>query len=812
MIARLIFPLALPELYTYKIPSHLEEQMVPGIRVEVSLRDKLYSALVYELLPDPDKGGITMKEIISVIDEFPIVGERHMKLWSWMARYYMCSLGEVMQMALPGGLKLESETKIVPGTYDYQDVDLSNDEFMVAEAVSVRNEITIREIQLILNKKTIYPVLRSLLSKEVVEVGEELIEKYSAKKTKVVSLTDALLHSEEAQTAALDSLKRARLQEETLLQIFGLSGFGNVIPVQEIYALTGSTLQVLKALEKKGFIHIREEEVTRITTYEKSDAALPPLSLEQVAASQQIAEAHATDMPVLVYGVTGSGKTRLYVDEIKKVLSQGRQVLFLLPEIALTTQMVDRIHAIFGEDLMVYHSKMNGQERVEVWTEAARGRGLVLGARSALFLPFKDLGLIIVDEEHDASYKQNNPAPRYNARDCAIAFANIYQAKVILGSATPSLESFENAHLGKYRLVVLKERYGQVKMPEIRIIDMAYEKRANRVKSLFSLKLLEAMAENLERKKQTIVFQNRRGYAPIIQCTTCGYTEMCPNCDVHLTLHRYFEELRCHYCNHKKRAPRKCPDCGNEDLKEIGAGTERIEQELKMHFPSARIGRLDFDTAKTKSSFEKIISAFAANEFDILIGTQMVTKGFDFDHVTLVGIVNADAMLMFPDFRANERAYQMMTQVAGRAGRRAEQGVVFIQAYRADHPVMYDIRDHQFLRMFHREIDERSRFGYPPFFRLITLELKHRDVQYVDKAANMLTEKLQARLGKRVLGPAIPGISMIKNLYIRTISVKFEKDPKVIQFVKQLILQAKSELFEKDGIKGVRINIDVDPY
>ena len=813
MIARLIFPLAISELYSYKVPKELEASMCLGIRVEVPLRDKLYSALVYELVKDANEDQrLTMKYIHSVIDDTPIVTSHQFKLWRWISEYYMCTMGEVMQMALPGGLKLESATKVRLGDMDYQDMELTNDEYLVAEAVSIRGEISIDEVRLILNKKTIYPILRSLLVKDVIAVVEELVEKFIPKIIKTVSLESELINNEEAQIAALDKLKKAKLQEETLLQIFTLSAFGNVIPVQEIYKLTGTNLQVLRALEKKGFLRISEVETVRIKEYEQSFDALPSLSSEQVLAVKDIEIAHAEHKPVLILGVTGSGKTRIYIEEITKTLAAGKQVLFLLPEIALTSQMVERINAIFGKDLMVYHSKQNSHERVEIWDETLKGRGLVLGARSALFLPFKDLGLIIVDEEHDASYKQNNPAPRYNARDCAIVFANQYKANVILGSATPSLESFENASSGKYHLVVLRERYGQVKMPEIKVIDMAYERKANRVKSIFSLKLLNAMAENLELGNQTILFQNRRGYAPIIQCNSCGYTEMCPNCDVNLTMHRYFDELRCHYCNHKKRSPKKCIECGNEDLKEIGAGTERIEQEIKMHFPEARIGRLDYDTAKTKSAFEKIISGFARKEFDILIGTQMVTKGFDFDHVTLVGIINADAMLTIPDFRANERAFQMMTQVSGRAGRRADQGVVYLQAYRADHPAIMDVRDHHFNRMYQREISERSRFGYPPFFKLILIELKHRDAAFVDRAAQVLADKLIAKLGKRVLGPAIPGISRIKNMYIRTITIKFEKEPKMMHFVKQLVLISKVELTEKDGIKGVRINLDVDPY
>lgn len=812
MIARLIFPLALPDMYTYRVPDQFVKLIQPGIRVEVSLRDKLYSAIVYEIIPDPETDGLGMKEIISLIDEKPIVRELHLQMWKWISKYYMCSIGEVMAMALPGGLKLESETRLQPGEVDYQEADLNDDEFLIAEAVSLRKEINIQEIRLILNRKTIYPVIRSLLSKDMVSVSEELQEKFAPKKMRIVSISNHISDSEEARIEALDSLKKAKVQEETFLQLLDFLPHGTNLPVSEIYRLTGSNGQILKALQKKGFITIEEVEDSRITAYEKTEDKLPALSSEQIIALDAIREAHAENKTAIIHGVTGSGKTRLYIEEITQCLNSGRQALFLMPEIALTTQMVQRVKSIFGKDLMVYHSKMNGHERVEIWQAVMEGRGMVLGARSAIFLPFKDLGLIIVDEEHDPSYKQFNPAPRYNARDCAVAFASMYQGHVIMGSATPSLESFENAVSGKYKIVTLKERYGNVQMPAIRIVDMAYEQKANRVKSLFSLALLDAMSQNLENQKQTILFQNRRGYAPIIQCTSCGHTEMCPNCDVHLTLHRYFDELRCHYCNYRKKSPLTCPECGGKELKEIGAGTERIEQELKMHFPSARIARLDYDTAKTKASFERLIQKFSDREIDILIGTQMITKGFDFDHVTLVGIVNADAMLMFPDFRANERAFQMLTQVSGRAGRRSEQGQVLIQAYRSDHPILYDVRDHHFNRMYVRESSERHRFGYPPFFRLLTIELRHKDAAYLDQVSRILAELLSKKLGKRVLGPAIPGISRIKNLYIRTITIKFEKEARMMHFVKDLVIQTKKDWINKEQIKNVRVVIDIDPY
>ena len=810
MIVKVVFPMAIPELYSYKVPSVLQQAIQIGVRVEVSLRGKIYSAIVFEISTAEDEK-LSTKYVISILDTHPIVGSRDLNLWKWISDYYCCSIGEVMQMAMPGGLKLESETKICLGETDYQDADLTDDEFIVAEAVSIRTEITISEIQSILDRKTIYPILRKLLEKEVIEIKEELIEKYAEKKMKVVGFTSNY-KEENQKIAALDAVERSEIQTNMLLSIISLSKHTPRVPVSDVYEMAGGTLANLRAIEKKGILSIEEVTTSRITAFDLSKDPLPQLSIEQSKALLEIENSHNANKPALVHGVTGSGKTRLYIDLIKNCIAEGKQALFLLPEIALTTQMVDRINAIFGNDLMVYHSKLSSQERVEVWYEAAKGRGLVLGARSALFLPFKNLGLIIVDEEHDSSYKQTNPAPRYNARDCAIVIANTHKANVILGSATPSIESFENAMSGKYGLVVLKERYGQVQMPKIEIVDMAYAKQTNRVKSVFSLQLLEEMAINLDIGKQTILFQNRRGFAPIVQCKKCGYAAMCVNCDVHLTLHRYFDELRCHYCNHRRKNPIKCPECGSDDLNEIGAGTEKIEQEVKMHFPDAKVARLDFDTAKSKSAYEKILYNFARKDYDILIGTQMVTKGFDFDFVTLVGIINADSLLMYPDFRANERAFQMMTQVAGRAGRRAEQGKVIIQSYRADHPILADVLEYNFSRMYYRELSERTQFAYPPFYRLITIELKHKDASRLDHASDLLAEKLRKRLDKRVIGPASPGINRIRNLYIKFITIKFEKDAKVMRFVKQLILHSKAELINKDGIKGLRINIDVDPY
>lgn len=807
MVVKVIFPLAVPTPYSYLVPEHLKSKVSIGKRVEVELKNKVYSALIYEII---DKEPGKQKEILDVLDEIPIVDQKDFDFWKWIAEYYSCTMGEVMQMALPSGLKLESQTIIMPGDVDYQDEHLSDEEFLVAEAISIRQELTINEVKSILNKKTIYPVIRALLDKEIIKIKEELIERFSEKKIKVVSFTNKYIH-ERGQLAALDLVEKSTLQTKALLSMINHSRATNQVPLSVIYEETGVTLSVIKALEKKDICTIKEITTSRLSIYDQIDEELPELNDGQELAMKELHQIFEEKKAALIFGVTGSGKTRIYIDLITECINEGKQAIFLLPEIALTTQMVTRIERVFGESMMVYHSRMNDNERVEMWHAAKTGMSLVMGARSSLFLPFKNLGLVIIDEEHDPSYKQGDPAPRYNARDVALVLAKMSKAKIVLGSATPSIETFYNSLTGKYGKVSLKERFGQVAMPNIEVIDLSYEKKTGRLKSNLSFPLIEAMKETIANKEQIILFQNRRGFAPIIQCRTCGWSAGCENCDVSLTSHKYFQELRCHYCGFRQNNPVRCPACGGNDLDDIGVGTERIEQEVEELFPDARIARLDYDTTRSKSNFEQIIYDFSAGKIDILIGTQMITKGFDFEKVTLVGIVSADSLLMSPSFRGAERAFQLMMQVAGRAGRRSKQGKVLIQAFRHNHPVITEVIAQDYERFFNREIVERKDYQYPPFYKMIYIQLKHRDPKYLHMAGEKLLFKLKSKLQHRVVGIAQPSVSRIKNMYIEVITIKIELDMKAITATKQFITYCIEHLKNKDGIKSLRINIDIDP-
>jgi len=515
---------------------------------------------------------------------------------------------------------------------------------------------------------------------------------------------------------------------------------------------------------------------------------------------------------VLVHGITGSGKTRVYMEMIQKNLDEGKQILYLLPEIALTAQIVLRLKAKFGTQVQVYHSRMSNNERVELWKATREGQGIILGARSSLFLPFVDLGLIIIDEEHDPSYKQQDPAPRYNARDAAIYLARGFGAKVMLGSATPSLESYLNAKQEKYGLVEMMERFGNVSLPEISIVDLTKERKAKRMTSYFSKKLKDEIDLALVNGKQALLFQNRRGYAPSIQCIVCGYTAGCPNCDITLTYHKFFNELRCHLCGYKVKKPEECPACGNDDFRQIGFGTEKIEDAIQEIFPLAKVARLDYDTARSKASYERLIMDFQDKKIDILVGTQMITKGLDFDNISIVGVLNADLLLFFPDFRASERAFQLLTQVAGRAGRRKEQGKVVIQTSKPSHPVIIDTIEYNYHKFVGREAFERKNFAYPPYYRMINIILKHKQPSVVQEASETYASFLKNKLGKRVMGPAEPGIAKVRGMYLRNINIKLEKNHKLIAATKDLILEGKKWIKEHKGFKSVRVNIDVDPY
>ncbi len=807
-----ILPLAIPKTYTYIVPEHLLDKVSFGKRVEVQLRNKLYSALVVEFPEEVDTTH-KLKHIISVLDNTPIITESQFELWAWISKYYMSTIGEVMNVALPSGLKLNSETKIISNA-DYDDLqqELTDDEYLVVEAVSIQNELSIDQIREILNKKTVYPVIHSLLSMSIILIKEELQQGYKPRMTSHVKVADFYLASDKNMTTAFDAIGRSEKQTFALLALVKLKGTEHFVQRSLVCKEAGVDTSVVNALVKKGILVKEDRQESRIKSYDSEEHGIPPMSDDQIVAHKKIVDKFEDKDCVLLHGVTGSGKTRVYIELIQEAIDQGKQVLYLLPEIALTTQVVARLRVVFGNKIGLYHSKLNNHERVEVWQNCMKGQSVVLGARSSLFLPFRDLSLIIIDEEHDPSYKQNDPSPRYNGRDAAHFLAKSFGAKILLGTATPSLETFYNVKQEKYGLVELTERYGEALMPAIEVIDMQYQQNTNRVKDYLSLDLREAIRSTLDEGEQVLLFQNRRGYAPILTCDICAWVAECVHCDVSLTYHQFHDELRCHYCSHRTRKMNICSQCGSDKLSIKGLGTQKIEEIIGIHFEDATIKRMDYDTAKTRRAFERIITDFEQRKIDILVGTQMITKGLDFDNIGLVGILNADGIIYFPDFRSHERAFQLFTQVSGRAGRKKKRGRVIIQSYSPTHPILSETINNDFDGFYNREERERARFVFPPHIKLIGVLLKHKKSNTVADAANYLVKELKPVLGNRVVGPSVPGIARIRNMYQQYVLIKMENDPVVISRIKTLLSEKKSQLVNAPGFKSVRVNIDVDPY
>ncbi len=805
-----ILPLAIPKQYSYAVPTDLVKEIAFGKRVEVGLKTKLYSGIIADIHNNIPTYKI--RPIISVIDYDPVITVEQYDLWKWIAEYYCCTIGEVMGVALPTGLKLSSETSLMLSPYyKAKSTVKPNKEYLIVEALHHQKEMKIAQIQSLLNQKTVYPLIKKLIEKKVLYVKEELKQKYKPKIAEFVSLTPEY-QNETGQFEALEKVTRSEKQTRAILMFLTLQKKHDEVLKNSIYELADVDNQVIKAIVKKGIFEITKREVSRFDSDGKAVEESPPLTTSQESAIQQIHDHYKEKNIVLLHGVTGSGKTRVYIELIKEILANGGQVLYLLPEIGLTTQMVGRIRSEFGDQVGIYHSKMNSNERVELWKSAMEDKPIVLGARSSLMLPFNDLQLIIVDEEHDSSYKQNDPAPRYNARDVAVYMANKFNIKVLLGSATPALESIHNVRTGKYGYVEMKERFGNAVLPKIELVDLSKGYKNGSIKKHFSKELVSSLKEILERKEQALIFQNRRGFAPTLRCNTCGWNAECPNCDVTLTVHQYYQDLRCHYCGFKHNIIKQCRACGKRDLDMKGAGTEKIEDVLTEFFPEAKIARMDYDTVKTKTGHEKILDAFAKGDIDVLVGTQMITKGLDFDNITLVGILNADLSLNFPDFRANEKAFQLFTQVSGRAGRKEKPGRVLIQTYQPAHPTLREVVNNDFGKFIQRELNERKKFVYPPYFRIIEITLKHRDPKKVQAAAIQFTELLRKSLGRRVIGPAIPGIARVRTLYLRTVIVKVEKASKALTKAKNVIQEMRDEIKSREGLKTTRINIDVDPY
>lgn len=810
-----ILPIPVENAFTYSISREEALFIKPGMRVAVPFgKSKIYAALalkVHQNAPTIYEA----KEIEHILDETPIVTPEQLKFWEWISSYYMCTKGEVMRAALPSAFLLESET-IIQRKEDatVNETDLLDDEFLVYEALQHHSLLKIHEVMDILGKKRIFPLIQKLIDKEIILVKEEIYEQYKPKLLKFVKINERY-RNEDAFNLLLEDLKRAPKQRTILISYFALEASSKK-PIQTTHLQkhAGATSTQLNALVEKGVFEIYRKRVDRVS-FEGETGKTKKLNRHQEVALAQIKQSYEDKDVCLLNGVTASGKTEIYVSLITELLERKKQVLYLLPEIALTTQLIGRLQAYFGDKVAVFHSKYSVYERVEVWNnvkEKTNKAQVILGARSALLLPFRDLGMIIVDEEHESSFKQFDPAPRYQARDAAIVLGRLFNAKVLLGSATPSLESMYNAQNDKYGYVTLSKRHGDILMPEISLVDIKEKQRKKEMTGHFSDTLLRAITDALSEGEQVILFQNRRGFSPILECTTCGHAPQCPNCDVSLTYHKYKNQLRCHYCSHHIAMQLKCMVCGSAELTTKGFGTEQIEAELKELYPDQKIARMDSDTTRGKHSFEKLITAFEQEEIDILVGTQMLTKGLDFRNVTLVGILNADSMLNFPDFRAHERSYQLIAQVSGRAGRTEKQGKVLVQTYNPHHQILQQVSSNKYEAMYTEQLEERYNFKYAPFYRLIRIIVRHRDYQKIEESSEWLARSLKQALPTgSVLGPETPPIARIRNQYRRNIMVKISRKQSLKE-VKSYISKVQTSFKAIPQYRSVRLIIDVDCY
>ena len=805
--AEVVLPLAVPTPYTYQIPRELAAQAKPGMRVVVQVgARKLHTGII--TLLHTEAPNYPTKEVIELLDDMPIVTEVQLEFWQWLATYYMCYPGEVLNAAMPAGLKLQSESilKMVQQPKDWE--QLSDNAFLLMEALENRGELTVQEAAKILELKNPLRIIHQLMDSGFVALDQELKEKAKPKTIAVVRL--ARDYTEPELNKLFEDLKNSPKQSALLLGYFQLKNNypDQNVPEAELLRASGASRTSLTGLVAKGIF--LQEEVLHIA--QASPNKKLQLSAAQHVAFSEVQKGFAENKPVLLHGVTGSGKTEIYVSLLKEALQKHKRALYLVPEIALTAQLIHRLELHFGSQAVIYHSRLSPGERLAAYKRLLTDEEplLLLGARSAMLLPLPDLGLIVIDEEHDASFKQQDPAPRYNARDSAVVLANLAQCPILLGSATPSAESYHNVKIGRFAGATLFERFGGVQMPEMEVVDIRKQKLWKTMRGHYSPKLIEEISETLAAEKKVILFQNRRGYSPIIRCEDCGHTQECSNCDITLTFHKYHHQLRCHYCGYSTPPPQACPQCGSNDLKEVGFGTEKLEEELAILLPEAQIERLDLDSTKRKNAFNKIINRFATGDINVLIGTQMVTKGLDFDDVTLVGILSADSMLYYPAFRAQERAFQLMEQVAGRAGRRAERGRVTIQTHRPDHRIIQHVLTHDYFAMIEEQLAEREIFKYPPFVRLIQIELRHRDKPTVDAASTAYASGLQNWLGDRVLGPEYPPIARLKNVYRKTILLKLGRDISP-QKVKEYLWQLESWLHQQPNFKSVRVVFDVDP-
>lgn len=821
LFVEMLLPVPIPKLFTYRVPYVLNEKVLIGQRAIVQFGDRKVLTGIIAAIHDQPPKDYEAKYLLELLDNFPTVTDLQFKFFKWVADYYLCTMGEVMNAALPSGLKLSSESRVqIHPAFNLEEREL---EFSEKEVVLLKRltqeSLEYSEIAKLLGVKHLYSILKSLVGKEAVILYEEVKEKFKPKTEKRIRLT-ADFNKAEALERLFETLGAKPKQEAIVLKYLqdvpvlshpekNKTGISRKKLLDE--ELSESSLNTLI---KNGILEEFDILVSRFEADDKlPDQHIILLSEGQQQTHYEILTSFKNQGITLLHGITGSGKTEIYINLIKQALEGGSQVLYLLPEIALTTQIVQRLKKIFGATMGVYHSRFSDNERVEVWNGILNGRfKFVVGVRSSIFLPFDNLGLIIVDEEHDASYKQQEPAPRYHARDAALMMSQMHHAKVLLGSATPSVETYFHAQSGKYGFVKLGKRFGEAQLPEVILADMGRERKQKTVKGEFSGLLLKNIGETLSRKEQVIIFQNRRGYSPMVNCEDCGWVPKCINCAVSLTYHQFRHALVCHYCGYKEPLPERCPTCSSSRLKTVGYGTEKLEEELRLHFPDANVQRMDLDTTRSKTGYETILEQFERGETNILVGTQMVTKGLDFDHVSLVGIFNADRMIHFPDFRSYERAYQLITQVSGRAGRRDKPGVVVIQTSNPDHPLLLTILNHSFEDFYNGQLADRREHNYPPFSRLIEITVKHADKKTCRTVANELSEVLRKNLsGIILLGPGEPMISKIRNQFLMSLLVKVPRGSVELVALKNDIVESVQQVAKEKAYRNARIIVDVDP-
>lgn len=810
MYAEIIIPLALPKNYTWAIPFEMEEAVMIGMRVEVMLgSNKRYAGIIKKLQTEKP-AGFNPKPIISVLDEAPIVFPAQLQLWEWMANYYMCTEGEVMQAAVPSHLKISSESIfVINEDVNVDGEQLSDPEYIISEALQIKKQLSLLEIQKLLDKKAVYPIVNKLIQKGICSVQETMQDKYTIKVENVLHLHPNY-KSEAALEKLMDDWSRAPKQLTLLLAFLHLQKTAGHVQQKALLEKSGAAHAQLKALIDKGILVLEKRKIDRLAVdLNLGNANLHELSFHQKLAFESIVEQMKTHAVNLLHGITGSGKTQIYAALIDQAIQSNQQALYMLPEIALTAQMIRRLKQYFGGKIAIYHSKFNPNERVEIWNKVKSGEiKIVLGARSALFLPYKNLSLIIIDEEHDASYKQQDPAPRYQARDTAIFYANQLGAKVVLGSATPSIETYYNAMQNKFGYYHLKERFSEGALPKMLILDT---KKQTDQAAILTPFLLEAIQATVAKDKQVILFQNKRGYAPYIICETCGWIPHCKQCDVSLTLHKEKNILSCHYCGAAYPVVQTCEACGKQNFKQKKFGTEQIEEKLAKALPHLRIARMDLDNVKGKNEHDQLIQQFEQRQIDVLVGTQMVVKGLDFENVDLVGIVDADSLLNFNQYRVNERAFQMMEQVSGRAGRKNDQGRVIVQLSQTNHPVIEFVKEHDYTAFYQFEINNRKHFAYPPFSRLMSILFKHKENHIAEEAANHFLKSLDPLIQKTVMGPAQPIINRIRNKYIWELCVKISRQPQQLQIAKKQLLHFIHLISVHPRYKSVQIIIDIDP-